>query len=211
MSTRSARKFVWHACLALPLVAVGCSRESQEKIRTDELIAKVEALGGTSSREPDQPTGPVRSIDLSEKKVDDQALTTLVQTHALGSLRTLDLSKTGVTGAGLAKLKGLKDLEMIDLGDSKINDPDLEPLTSLPNLKDLGLNSTQITNAGLEFLKAVPHLETLDLSNTAIDDAGLEPLKSLKHLTILKLSETKVTDAGVESLKKALPECNIER
>jgi hypothetical protein len=211
MSTLSARTFVWHACFVLPLVAGGCSRASQEKIRTDELIAKVDALGGSASREPDQPTGPVRNIDLSAKKVDDEALAALVQTHALGSLRKLDLSKTQVTGVGLARLKGLKDLEMVDLGNSKINDADLEPLTSLPNLKDLGLDSTGITSAGLEFLKAVPNLETLDISNTAVDDAGLDSLKSLKHLTILKLSETKVTDAGIEGLKKALPDCDIQR
>lgn len=211
MSTRCIRPLVWLFCLLGFSAVNGCGRGSEEKIHADKVIAKVDALGGTATREPDQPSGPVRDIDLSEKKVGDKELAELMETRSLGSLRSLDLSKTQITGAGLAHLKGLNSLEILDLGNTKINDPDLEQLTSLPKLQSLGLNGTQITDAGLDYLKALPHLETLDLSHTAIDDAGLQRLKTLKNLATLQVSDTKVTDAGVEALKKDLPDCSIDR
>lgn len=207
----TARKWICCASLVLPLVAVGCNRQSSEKARSDELITKVENMGGEASREPNQPDGPVTIIDLSEKKVDDNKLAELTRTHSLSHLRSLVLDNTQVTGTGLAHLKGLNDLERLDIGNTKINDGDLEPLTGLPNLKDLGLDGTQITDAGLEYLKAVPNLETLDLAHTTIDDAGLKPLESLRHLSTLKLTGTKVTDKGIEAFKKARPECTIDR
>lgn len=203
-------KFV-RLCAVLLVAAAGCSEPAKEKRGSDQLIAKVESLGGEAMREPSDPNGPVRTIMLSDKNVDDNDLIELVQMHALAHLRTLDLSKTNVTGFGLSHLKGLPELETLDVGDTKVNDPDLEPLTSLPKLKNLGINGTQITDAAMEYIKAMPGLETLDLSNTPVDDAGIGQLKDLKHLTTLELRDTKVTDAGIDALKKSLPDCTIER
>ncbi|HEX4148836.1 MAG TPA: hypothetical protein VHY20_07605, partial [Pirellulales bacterium] len=55
-------------CIA-GLAAAGCSKATEDKIHSDEVIKKVEALGGSAAREPDDPNGPVKAISLSEKKV----------------------------------------------------------------------------------------------------------------------------------------------
>jgi Leucine-rich repeat (LRR) protein len=53
----------------------------------------------------------------------------------LTQLRTLDLSRTEVTDAGLEHLKGLVHLESLDVGDSKVEGAGLEELSkALPNL-----------------------------------------------------------------------------
>jgi Leucine-rich repeat (LRR) protein len=197
--------------LGLLFGSIGCSNSSTKTVRADGLIARVEKLGGVASRSPGDPKSPITAIDLSEKKVTDHDLQELVHDKAIGSVTTIDLSKTQITGAGVGHLKVLGQLENLDLGNTKINDPDLESLGNLPNLKVLGLNSTQVTDAGLEHLKGLAKLETLDLSDTAVGDDGLSALEALKGLKTLELGETKTTDKGVEALKKALPDCTIDR
>ena len=74
----------------------------------------------------------------------------------------LDLTRTQVTDAGLAHLKGLVNLATLDL------------------------DGTKLTDAGLAHLKGLTALETLPLDDTAITDAGLaEPERPAKSETVV--------------------------
>ena len=112
----------------------------------------------------------------------DEELTTLGD---LPSLRTLFLSNTRITDAGLAAV--------------------------LSGLKHLLLDNTQVSDEGLMHLKKLSKLKWLDLSNTTVTDGGLSQLKDLTGLRLLYLANTQVTDSGVEQLQRVLPGVTVKR
>jgi hypothetical protein len=90
-----------------------------------------------------------------------------------------------LTDAGLASLKGLKNLEV------------------------LSVDGAEITDAGLEALLEMPRLEVLDLSKTKVSDAGLETLKRIKKLRFVRLDGSRVTCQGAQALQEALPDLRV--
>ena len=72
----------------------------------------------------------------------------------------MDLSKTGVTDAGLVHLQGLTALKELCLQETRITDAGLARLYPL-RIDSLALRGTQVTDAGLEeFKKTRQHLRT---------------------------------------------------
>jgi Leucine-rich repeat (LRR) protein len=114
-------------------------------------------------------TRRLQALYLIDMTLGDEAVPTLSE---LKELRTLDLSGTRVTDAGLAKL----------------------PL----GLTGLILKNTAITNAGLEAVGSLTALEELDLTGAGVDDAGLKRLN--QKFRRLILDKTNVTDAGLMHL-----------
>lgn len=113
----------------------------------------------------------------------DAGLDTLAA--AAGKIVSLDLARTKVTDAGLAKIAGMKEL------------------------KELHLEGTSIGDAGLDHLKGLTSLEYLNLYNTKVTDAGIAKLASLSKLKALYLWQSGVTKAGVAALKAKLPGAHI--
>ena len=75
----------------------------------------------------------------------------------LGALRSLQLTNTHVTSAGLAHLSRLRNLEWLDLDDTQIGDSGLEHLKELHGLKFLNVKDTHVTDSGaVWFHKALP-------------------------------------------------------
>jgi len=91
----------------------------------------------------------------------------------------LNLAKTKISDAGLAKLKNLK------------------------NLNRLHLEQTAVGDAGVARLSGADNLEYLNLYGTKVSDAGLKHLQGLKNLKKVFAWQTQVTQAGAESLRKA--------
>ena len=72
----------------------------------------------------------------------------------------LDLSRTGVTNAGLPYLKKLRSLQTLVLTDTAVTDSGEAELAQLKGLKTLDLIGTHITDDGLVQLKAaLPNTE----------------------------------------------------
>jgi hypothetical protein len=87
-----------------------------------------------------------------------------VQFHIgkLTSLRSLDLSNTRITDAGMIHLKGLNNLEGLSLDGNQISDAGSAQLKCLTKLKLLSLAGTNVTNAGVnELKKAIPLLNVV--------------------------------------------------
>jgi hypothetical protein len=129
----------------------------------------------------------------------------------LPHLRSLHLSDTKITDAGLKQVKGLHQIRFLFLFGTKVTDHGLEELKGLTQLRMLDLSYTQVTDTGLEYLKGFAQLQSLSLPGTRTSDAGLEHLKGLTSLQMLRLRGTQVSDAGVKKLQSALPKCRIER
>jgi Leucine-rich repeat (LRR) protein len=111
-------------------------------------------------------------------------------------MRTLALSGTGVTGAGLVHLKNMARLEDLRLDGLPIRGGDLANLSGLTNLKDLDLPGERLTDAGLAHLGSLTNLETLGIEGeahpSAITSRGLAHLASLRKLKHLDILGSKV-------------------
>jgi acetyl esterase/lipase len=124
----------------------------------------------------------VIGVNLGERKVTDADL---VHLRGLQHLQELDLTRTRITGAGLANVKDLTTLRKLFLTDTKVDDSGVTHLNGMKRLELVGLSGTRITDAALDHLR------------------GLTGLKSLFCIG------TGVTDTGVEKLQRALPQCQV--
>ena len=97
----------------------------------------------------------------------------------------LNLSRTAITDAGLASLKGL------------------------PELERLRLEWTAIGDSGLDFAATCAKLSSLNLVGTKVTDAGLAKLAPCKSLRKLYLWKTGVSPDGVAKFKAARPEVEV--
>jgi internalin A len=139
----------------------------------------------------------------------------LHEVGCLSRVKQLRLFEPFVTDAGLAELRGLKNLYDLDIGDTdftctgrvkrpaaaRVTDAGLRHLLGLSTLSYLNLSGTQITDAGLEHLERLNKLEWLCLDDTLITDAGLAQIEELSNLEWLYLRGAQITDAGLVHLR----------
>jgi hypothetical protein len=107
------------------------------------------------------------------------------------------------TDAGVAHLKGLRNLRDLAVDKSQLTDESLRHLSQLPRIEHLTLTGRRFSDKGLTYLRKAAHLKTLQLHSeqNGITDAGLASLKGLKELGLLDLSGSAITDTGLEQLK----------
>jgi uncharacterized membrane protein len=114
--------------------------------------------------------------------------------------------------AELAKLAAVgRDLAWLDLSRTGVTDAGLKVLGAMPNLERLDLRGTAAGDEGLKALAGLSKLETLGLYGTGVTDAGLEPLRGLKNLKKLYLGGTKTTEEGAKKLREARPGVAVKR
>ncbi|MGV3661310.1 MAG: c-type cytochrome domain-containing protein [Prosthecobacter sp.] len=114
------------------------------------------------------------------------------------------------TDAGLDALAPIADkIASLDLARTKVTDAGLAKLAGMKGLKELHLENTAIGDAGLDHVKGLAGLEYLNLYNTKVTDAGLAKLTSLGKLKALYLWQSGVTKAGVAALKAKLPNAHV--
>lgn len=101
------------------------------------------------------------------------------------------------------------DLIWLDLSRTGVSDAGLRVLGRMPNLQHLDLRGTAIGDAGLAALAPLRNLQTLGLYGTAVTDAGLPALQRLPGLRRLYVGGTKVTAAGVASLGRARTDLRV--
>jgi hypothetical protein len=112
--------------------------------------------------------------------------------------------------AGLDALAPIADkIASLDLARSKVTDAGLAKVAAMKNLQELHLENTATSDAGLDHLKGLASLEYLNLYNTKVTDAGIAKLAGLGKLKALYLWQSGVTKAGVAALKAKLPGAHI--
>jgi hypothetical protein len=112
--------------------------------------------------------------------------------------------------AGLDALAPIADkIASLDLARSKVTDAGLAKVAAMKNLQELHLENTATSDAGLDHLKGLASLEYLNLYNTKVTDAGIAKLTGLGKLKALYLWQSGVTKAGVAALKAKLPGAHI--
>lgn len=114
------------------------------------------------------------------------------------------------TDAGLDAIAPIADkVSSLDLARTKVTDAGLAKVAAMKNLQELHLENTAISDAGLDHLKGLASLEYLNLYNTKVTDAGIAKLAGLAKLKALYLWQSGVTKAGVAALKAKLPQAHI--
>ncbi len=148
-------------------------------------------------------TVQVQTSPPSEFNDADMALLT-----GLPKLRSVELSYTKVTGAGLAVLKMLPALDFVSLNGIKpLRDEDLLPLKECRSLVRLLLSNVgeKLSSAGLEPILALDQLRDLALGRMTLGDDDLKKIAGLRKLQKLNVSGNTVSAAALEQLK-ALPD-----
>ena len=142
--------------MMVAVVLLGCSKDTPETSQAAEAEPQVAS----------KPT-PVSPAD--EKLIADPIVEVAVRrelkkpegklTEAdLESVRSLDLSDTKITDAGLKELAKLQELRKLFLSNTKITDEGLKEMAKLQKLKFLHLIETKITDADVTKLKkALPN------------------------------------------------------
>lgn len=113
-----------------------------------------------------------------------------------------ELAKLGTAG---------NDVVWLDLSRSGVSDAGLTVLGQMPHLERLDLRGTAVGDDGMAALAGLSRLETLGLYGTRVGDVGLEALRGLPSLRRLYVGGTEVTEAGLEALREARPELQVTR
>jgi hypothetical protein len=178
-----------------------------DKNSQELLIERIKTVGGKVSIDPNAPKDEdtIRLADRDPKSPSNALDVTLTSTGdprlSKNAILNIDLHKTAITDADLARLEGLKSLRVLNLYGTKITDAGVQSLSNLTSLQTLYLNGTGVTDAGLQYLQQLKSLNELGLNQTQVTDQGLAYLRGLTGLRSLSLGGTKVTDSGLEQLK----------
>ncbi len=113
-------------------------------------------------------------------------------------LQYLDLSDTGITGAGLKYLVGSPHLKCLLLENVELSRGGLQHLKHL-KLEVLDLEGTNVRDAQLANIRQMTSLRTLVL-DWAISDVGLKNITRLKHLEHFSITLSRATDNGMQYL-----------
>jgi len=92
----------------------------------------------------------ITELDLSQTKISDKALSTVVY---LENLTRLDLHDTAISDKGMYYLSGLKNLRYLNLYGTKVSNSGVQHLFDLKNLKELHLWKTKVTLPTINYLK----------------------------------------------------------
>ena len=93
-------------------------------------------------------------------------------------LVSLNLSRTKVNDAGLAKLAGFQKITSLRLDNTVVGDGGMEALLKLENIEMLNLYGTQVTDSGVATVAALPNLKRLYCAGTKTTAEGVEALQA---------------------------------
>ena len=128
----------------------------------------------------------------------------------LTHLTSLDLDGSGIEDETMAPIGKLVALEDLDLSRTWITGKGLASLASLSRLKKLQLNGCgRLQSSSLEVLAKIPHLEVLLLNDYPLDNHAIESLKKLTSLRQLYVDTSGVPISAFRDLQSSLPNCSL--
>lgn len=166
-----------------------------------------------------EPMRSVKTLDLSDNQLADEALLALFQSPHLAQLEDLNLSINFVTEAGvkqLAEAEGIvvTHLKALSMEDNRLKDPAAVALVTSPHFSELevlNLGWNEVADATAEALGGSDHmqsLKTLILERNYITEAGVRALFAgsvLDQLEELNLASNKLMGEGATALATLKP------
>lgn len=159
----------------------------------------------------DEAKGPSPAVAEVIKKVEASGASLLPISSGASSYRFTALNVAKEFGdAGLDLLMPIAEsLVSVDLARTQVTDAGVAKIAKFTQLKELRLDNTGISDAALEHLKGLKQLEYLNVYGSKVTDAGLQKLAGLSNLKALYVWQTGVTKAGVAQLRGKLPKAHI--
>jgi hypothetical protein len=133
----------------------------------------------------------------------------IAQLGAMPNLSSLRLHKTNV-GDGLDVLVQFPKLKTIEVSRTKVTDAGMAALGRLRNLSTIHVNFVPIGDDGFASLLGLENLGWLYASGTNLTDKGLAKLAELPNLKSLEIRNTQVTAGGVAAFQARRPNCKVE-
>ncbi|GJV43932.1 Toll-like receptor 2 [Tanacetum coccineum] len=150
-------------------------------------------------------------LDLSGNLIGDDSAEYIASVGA--NLKSLNLSNTRVSSAGVAVLTGhVPKLEIISLDSTPIDDLAISYIGMIPSLKSVSMKNTNVRGLiqhnvrdavcapSLTALENLKHLEKLYLEDIPLRDEAIPPISNFKQLNHLSLRSTFLTDASLHRL-----------
>ncbi|KAK2385229.1 internalin A [Trifolium repens] len=152
----------------------------------------------------------IEHLNLSSCMMDDNSVEMVACIG--GKLKSLNLSGTWVSSAGLGILAGhVPNLEILSLSQTSVDDTALGFISLMPLLKVVDLSNTNIKgflhqggtdldSLSLTALQNLKQLERLNLEHTQVADEALFPLSSFQELRYLSLKSPSLSDISLYHL-----------
>lgn len=152
----------------------------------------------------------IEHLNLSSCMMDDDSVEMVACIG--GKLKSLNLSGTWVSSAGLGILAGhVPNLEILSLSQTSVDDTALLYISMMPSLKDVDLSNTNIKgflhqgscdldSLSLTALQNLKQLQRLNLEHTQVTDEALFPLSSFQELRYLSLKSPSLADISLHHL-----------
>ncbi len=173
-------------------------------------IAAVVALTSAVNA-ADEAKGPPPALQEAVKKVEAAGASLLPVAAGSTSYRFTALNVAKEFGdAGLDALAPVaENIVALDLARTQVSDAGLAKVAAMTQLKELRLDNTGISDAGLDHLAGLSQLEYLNLYGSKVTDGGIQKLAGLKSLKALYVWQTGVTKAGVAQLRGKAPQLYV--
>ena len=166
-------------------------RRTVEEIQNRRAAEYEATLAGLRSSLP----GALRAILPGER---DLEYTAAIAGVSFGDAELLKLASVG------------SELVWLDLSRTGVTDAGLKALSKMPNLERLDLRGTAVGDDGVRTLAPLlSRLESLSLYGTAVTDSGLPALQELRSLRRLYVGGTRVTESGLAALRKARAQLRV--
>jgi len=179
-------------------------------LRRAALVAATLTLTAVSNG-AEEAKGPSPAMVEAVKKVEAAGASLLPIAAGVSSYRFTALNVAKEFGdAGLdALLPVAENIVSLDLARTQVTDAGLAKVAKMKGLKELRLDNTGIGDAGLDHLTGLTNLEYLNVYGSKVTDGGVQKLAGLANLKALYLWQTGVTKAGVAQLQGKLPKAHI--
>ena len=159
----------------------------------------------------------VRSLDLSDNQINDEALLNLFESDILFGLEELYLQINFLTGKGLSELAQsekikIKNLKVLVLSDNRLSDLSIaEMLLSnhFQNLESLDIGWNEAGNKTAKSLSTTttfPKLKKLEMERSYVDEEGFSEFikgELADQLEELDISANKIKDESIKILAQA--------
>ena len=171
------------------------------KLSSQQSGFNISHVGGCSRRSSWQgKINSLRSLELSFSGVRDTHIFRLTQLPALEELFLDSCLVSDLAIGHLAENNAVPNLTLLDLADTDLTDIGMSHIAKFAKLEYLSLFYCNITNSGLRHLSALSCLRSLNLDSRDISDEGLRHLP--KHLKELDIFSGRITDTGCGHISK---------
>lgn len=197
------------------LVVLAWAHQSLENVRKQRrLIAELErvpcrikfhedryvAPAWLQTRYFDEPLRCLKRIEFDFEDHPDVADSHIRSLACFSQLEGIHSQVTGLTGEGLAALRGLRHLKELDVCCCPLSPAGFQNISRLRHLTWLNICDTNATDVEMRLVAKLRKLESLSVSGKELTDQGVATLSVLGNLRHLSFHQQPITDESLRHI-----------